>query len=154
MTPAVRQLKAAGIAHRVHRFDAAPGDSGYGLAAAAALGVDPARVFKTLMATNGRDFAIGIVPANGSLSLKRLAAALGWKKASMADPADAERLSGYLVGGISPLGQKKRLPTLMDASAEQWPTIYVSGGQRGLDIEVAPQALLHLGVTQASVADA
>ncbi|QGG80563.1 Cys-tRNA(Pro) deacylase [Litorivicinus lipolyticus] len=153
MTPAIVELERARLEFRVHRFKGDP-NQGYAVAAAEALGVSPRQVFKTLMVTNGRDHAVGIVPASGSLNLKHMAKSCGWKKAQMAAPADAERLTGYLVGGISPLGQKKRLARWLDTSAGDWPTVFISGGQRGLDIELAPQALLACGVKLASIADA
>lgn len=137
-------LQRAGLAHVVHEFDHDPSERNYGRAAAAALGVDEARVFKTLLAEVDGSPAVAIVPVAGQLSLKQLAAALGRKRAEMLDPQVAERLTGYVVGGISPFGQKKRLPTVLDASALNHETIFVSGGRRGLDLEVAPAALLVL----------
>jgi len=144
-TPAIVALTAAGVRFEVHEFENAPSERGYGLAAAAALGVEPERVFKTLLATiDDTDHAVGIVPVSGQLSLKELAAALGAKRAEMCDPQTAERLTGYVVGGISPFGQKRRLPTVIDETAELWDTIFVSGGRRGLDLELAPQALIEV----------
>lgn len=153
MTPAVKELKNAGVAFDVHRFEGAPGDDGFALAAATALGVPAYRVYKTLMATDGKHFAVAIVPADKMLNLKAMAKACGWKKASMATPADAERMSGYVVGGISPLGQKRCLPRLLDDTAQGLPTVLVSGGQRGMDIELAPQSLIDCGIQWASLAD-
>lgn len=148
MTPAVKQLDQAGIDYRLHRFEADAGaEEGYGLAAARALGVEPERVFKTLLvAFNGDAKALGvcILPVTGTLNLKRAAKAHGQKSAQMADPAIAEKTTGYVVGGISPLGQKKRLPTIVDNSAGQLERLFVSGGKRGLDLELAVSDLLSL----------
>ena len=138
------------MAYVVHQYDADPGASSYGAATATALGVDPARLFKTLVATVDGRLAVGIVPVAGSLDLKALAMALGGKRGAMAEPAAAERSTGYVTGGISPFGQRSRLPMVVDASANDWPTIYVSGGRRGLQVEVAPEDLVRL--TAATVA--
>lgn len=145
MTPAIIATKKAGIAHRIHEYAHDPNAESYGLEAADKLGVDPGRVFKTLVAEldDGR-LAVGIVPVATSLNLKSLAAALGAKRAAMADMAKAERTTGYVAGGISPIGQKKRLPTVLDASAASYDTIYVSAGRRGLEIELVPNDLLQL----------
>ena len=142
-TPAIVALTAAGVRFEVHEFENAPSERGYGLAAAAALGVEPERVFKTLLATtDDADHAVGIVPVSGQLSLKELAAALGAKRAEMCTPQTAERLTGYVVGGISPFGQKRSLPTVIDETCVLFDTIFVSGGRRGLDIEIAPDDLI------------
>ncbi len=114
----------------------------YGLEAAAALGVDPRRIFKTLVATVDGRLVVAIVPVAAELDLKLLAAAAGGRRAELADPLAAERSTGYVVGGISPIGQRRSLPTLLDASATSWPTVYVSGGRRGLQVELAPADLL------------
>ncbi len=156
-TPAIRELERAGVAFRVHQFEHAAAERGYGLAAADALGVEPARVFKTLLATTSTGATtttvVGIVPVDGHLSLKALAAAVGAKRAEMAAPADAERITGYVVGGISPFGQKRRLPTVVDETCLRADTIFVSGGRRGLDLEVAPAVLVDLlGATVAAIA--
>lgn len=143
-TPALVALAKAGVAHTAHEFTHDDGDHNYGKAAAAALGVDEARVFKTLLVVADGRPAVGIVPVAGQLSLKGVAAALGAKKAEMCDPAVAQRLTGYVVGGISPFGQKKALPTVLDDSASSYATILVSGGRRGLDVEVAPADLTRL----------
>lgn len=141
-TPAIAALTAAGIPHTVHPYEHDPAtDLGYGLEAAAAIGVAPDQVFKTLCAYVDGHLSVGIVPVSGKLDLKGLAAALGGKKAEMAPPADAERSSGYVVGGISPIGQRKQLPTALDETAELFDIIYVSGGRRGLDIGLAPADL-------------
>ena len=152
-TPAVVALEQARVAFTVHTFDNVPTEAGYGKAAASALGVDEARVFKTLLVevTGGVKHAVGIVPVSGNLSLKAIATALGAKRAEMLDAAIAERLTGYVVGGISPFGQKKKLPTVIDASALDHATIFVSGGKRGLDIEIAAHDLI--AVLDASTAD-
>jgi Cys-tRNA(Pro)/Cys-tRNA(Cys) deacylase len=143
-TPAIVALERAGVAFHVHSFEHDESAGGYGRAAAAALGVDEHRVFKTLLArVDGRP-VVAIVPVTGQLALKELAAALGAKRAEMLDPADAQRLTGYVVGGISPLGQRTRLPTVADDSLLLHETVFVSGGRRGLDVELAPDDLVRL----------
>jgi Cys-tRNA(Pro)/Cys-tRNA(Cys) deacylase len=147
MTPAIKAAAAAGVHVIEHSYPHEPGSDGYGMEAARALGLDPARVFKTLLVMrNGdrRDLAVAVVPVRGQLDLKAMAAVSGAKKVEMAKPADAERATGYVVGGISPLGQKRRLPTVVDASALGFGTVFVSGGRRGLDIEIAPADLIRL----------
>ncbi len=151
-TPALEALRAAGVAHAVHEYEA-PAATGsrardrrpqYGLDAAAALGLDPTCVFKTLVATADGALVAAIVPVAGELDLKALAAAMGARKAVLAAPAEAERATGYVVGGISPVGMRRRLPTVLDASAEALATIHVSGGRRGLQLELAPADLARL----------
>ena len=149
-TPAVRALVAAGIAFTEHPYAHDPAHPSYGLEAAEALGLDPASVFKTLLASVDDRLVVAVVPVTGSLDLKALAGAVGGKRAAMADPAQAERATGYVLGGISPLGQKRRLTTVVDASASALPVVYVSGGRRGLDVGLAPAELVRL--TQATVA--
>lgn len=145
-TPATVMLNAAGVPFAVHEFHHEPGEKQYGAVAAAALGVEPERVFKTLLAdlmVDGRvEQVVGIVPVSGQLSLRELALALGGKRAEMCEPDLAERLTGYVVGGISPFGQKKRLRTAIDETCILFDTIFVSGGKRGLDIEIAPDVLV------------
>jgi Cys-tRNA(Pro)/Cys-tRNA(Cys) deacylase len=145
MTPAINAANRASIAHRIHEYEHDPAAESYGLEAATKLGVAPERVFKTLVAEldDGR-LAVGIVSVATSLNLKLLASALGAKRAEMADMNKAERATGYVAGGISPIGQKKRLATVLDASAELFETIYVSAGRRGLEMELAPKDLLKL----------
>ncbi|MFE5671910.1 Cys-tRNA(Pro) deacylase [Agromyces sp. NPDC056523] len=141
-TPATVALSRAGIAFTAHAYDHDPRAAAFGLEAAEKLGIEPARVFKTLLATVDGGLAVGIVPVADQLDLKALAAALGGKRAEMADPAVAERKTGYVVGGISPIGQKTPLPTVLDESAILCETVFVSGGRRGLDLELAPDDLL------------
>jgi Cys-tRNA(Pro)/Cys-tRNA(Cys) deacylase len=143
-TPATVALERAGVAFTQHAYEHDPAATSYGLEAAAALGLTPASVFKTLLADVDGRLAVAIVPVTGQLDLKALAAALGAKRATMADPAAAERATGYVVGGISPMGQKKRLPTVVDATALDQPLIYVSGGKRGLDLGLDPHDLVDL----------
>ena len=147
MTPAIKAAKAAGVAVTAHEYVHDPNQRSYGLEAAKALGLDPRRVFKTLLvAVNGdmRRLAVAVVPVSGQLDMKAMATACAAKKVEMADPALAERATGYLVGGISPLGQKRPLPTVVDLSARLFDTVFVSGGRRGLDLEIAPADLISL----------
>jgi Cys-tRNA(Pro)/Cys-tRNA(Cys) deacylase len=156
-TPAIEVLARACVAHRVRAYDrprsarspASGGAAreGYALEAAAALGVDPARVFKTLLAVvEGRaePAVVALVPATGRLDLRTLAVAAGGKRAELADAGVAERLPGYVVGAISPLGQRRALPTFADVSLADWPSVLVSAGRRGLEVELAPEDLLAL----------
>ncbi len=150
-TPAVKLLTADGVPFTAHTFEAEDRSRAsstervsFGSEAAAALGVDQARVFKTLVAEVDGALWVAVVPVTGQLDLKALAGAAGGKRAVMADPAAAERSSGYVVGGISPLGQRKALPTVVDASALDHPTVFVSGGRRGLDLELPPADLVRL----------
>ncbi|WP_042367100.1 Cys-tRNA(Pro) deacylase [Streptacidiphilus neutrinimicus] len=143
-TPATVALERAGVGFSVHDYVHDPTAESYGGEAAQAMGVAPERVFKTLVAEVDGALAVGIVPVAGQLDLKALASALGGKRAAMADPAAAERSSGYVRGGISPLGQRKALPTVLDASALEHPTVFVSAGRRGLEVELAPGDLATL----------
>jgi Cys-tRNA(Pro)/Cys-tRNA(Cys) deacylase len=144
-TPAVRALEKAKVAHTLHPYDPDhPAEQGYGEAAVAALGSDPRQVFKTLVARVDGELTVAIVPVAGTLDLKALAAATGGRKAVMADPADAERTTGYVRGGISPLGQRKALPTVVDESALEFATVMVSAGKRGLQVELPPADLIRL----------
>lgn len=143
-TPATVALAAAGIAFVAHTYEHDPATTQFGLEAASALGLDPERVFKTLMVQVDGSLAVGIVPVTGKLDLKALAAALGGRKAEMADPALAQRKTGYVLGGISPIGQKSAHPTVLDETAELFDTIFVSGGRRGFDIELAPADLVRV----------
>lgn len=141
MTPAVVALDRAGLVCTLHSYEHDPASPSFGEEASEALGVEAARVFKTLVATTGSDLIVGVVPVNSNLDLKALAKAVGAKRADMADPTAAERATGYVVGGISPIGQRKRLRTVIDSSIEEWPTVFCSGGRRGLEIEIAPADL-------------
>ncbi|MGW1496571.1 Cys-tRNA(Pro) deacylase [Streptomyces sp. NPDC002402] len=143
-TPATVALTAAGTAFTVHAYDHDPASASYGDEAAEALGIRPDRVFKTLVADVDGELTVAIVPVAGQLDLKALAAAVGAKRATMADPAAAERTTGYVRGGISPLGQRKRLRTVLDASASAHATICVSAGRRGLEVELSPSDLTSL----------
>ncbi|NEA45605.1 Cys-tRNA(Pro) deacylase [Streptomyces sp. SID10815] len=143
-TPATVALTAAGVDFTVHAYDHDPSHPSYGEEAAEAMGVSPDRVFKTLVADVDGSLTVAVVPVAGSLDLKALASAVGGKRAAMADPALAERTTGYVRGGISPLGQRKRLRTVLDASATGHPTICVSAGRRGLEVELSPADLAAL----------
>jgi Cys-tRNA(Pro)/Cys-tRNA(Cys) deacylase len=151
-TPATALLKRQRVKHTVHEYRHDPRAASYGSEAAEALGIEPVRCFKTLVAEVDGALVVGVVPVTGSLDLKALAAAIGGKRAAMADPAAAERATGYVLGGISPLGQRKRLPVVLDTSANDHATVYVSAGRRGLEIELAPADLATAaGATVASI---
>lgn len=150
VTPATVALTAAGVDFTLHAYEHDPRSASYGLEAAEALGVEPGRVLKTLLASLDGALVVGIVPVDGHLDLKAIARALGGSKAVMADVTAAERATGYVAGGISPIGQKREHPTVVDASATAWPTVFVSGGRRGLDVELAPADLI--AVTAATTA--
>ncbi|MGD8910786.1 MAG: Cys-tRNA(Pro) deacylase [Chromatiales bacterium] len=145
MTPAIAQAKRAGIDFQTHQYTHDPNHPSYGEEAAQKLGVDPARVFKTLVISlDGRRLAVAVVPVVSKLDLKAAAKALGGKRAVMAEALEVERSTGYVLGGVSPLGQKRRLSTLIDDSAQAYQTLFVSAGRRGLEIELAPQDLQRL----------
>jgi Cys-tRNA(Pro)/Cys-tRNA(Cys) deacylase len=149
-TPATVALARAGIAFTVHTYEHDPAADSFGLEAATVLGLDPAQVFKTLLVSVDGRLVVAVVPVAGRLDLKAVAAAVGGKRAVMADPAAAERATGYVVGGISPIGQKRPHPTVVDDSALAFATVYVSGGRRGLDLGLSPADLVAL--TSATVA--
>ena len=144
-------LTAAGVAFTQHAYEHDPAARSFGLEAAEVLGLPPEQVFKTLLVDTGAGLAVAVVPVTGQLDLKAMAAAVGAKRVTMADPAAAQRSSGYVVGGISPIGQKRPLPTVVDESAELFDVVYVSGGRRGLDVGLSPTDLVR--VTGAAVAD-
>ena len=155
-TPAAQLLTKASRPFTLHEYahhePGKDGSSGFGAEAAAALGVDPARMYKTLVVDAGDRLAVGVVPVAGMLDLKAMAAAINAKNVRMAETAAAERATGYVVGGISPLGQRKQLVTVVDASVTGWPTVFVSAGRRGLQVELAPHDLVQLtGATVASI---
>ena len=143
MTPAVNTLNKLKVAFEIHEYHHDPNAQSYGLEAAEQLNQPPAKVFKTLVVEDSSGtLAVGIVPVNCELDLKAMASSLGAKKAKMANPEKVERTTGYVLGGVSPIGQKKKLKTVIDASAETQATVFVSGGKRGIDIELSPQDLI------------
>jgi Cys-tRNA(Pro)/Cys-tRNA(Cys) deacylase len=145
MTPGINIAKKNRIAHRVHQYTHDASSESYGLEAADKLGVPVDRVFKTLVVSlDNRELAVGVVPVSSMLNMKLIAKAAGAKKAAMADKVEVERSTGYVLGGVSPLGQKKRLRTFIDASAQGFDTIFVSAGRRGLEIELGPEDLREL----------
>jgi Cys-tRNA(Pro)/Cys-tRNA(Cys) deacylase len=147
MTPAIEAAKKAKIPFTIHQYRHDPSAKSFGEEAALALGLNPERVFKTLIASADGDraqLAVTVIPVDTRLDLKALASVVGAKRMAMADEADAERTTGYVVGGISPLGQRKRLPLILDESALRYDTIYVSAGRRGLEIELAPGDLIRV----------
>lgn len=150
-TPATAALASAGIPFTEHAYAHDPANRDFGMEAATALGLDPDQVFKTLLVDVDGRLVVGIVPVTGKLDLKALAAAVGGKRAAMADPTLAERRTGYVVGGISPIGQKTRHETVLDETAELWDVVYVSGGRRGFDLGLAPADLIR--ATGAVIAD-
>lgn len=155
-TPAIAALDAAGVHYRLHPYDHDPANSHYGQEAAARLGVDPLRLFKTLVVDIGQsrpELAVAVVPVATQLSLKLFATAVGAKKAAMADRELAARSTGYVLGGVSPLGQKLALPTVIEEAAQLFDTIFVSAGRRGLQVELSPADLASLtGATFADIA--
>jgi Cys-tRNA(Pro)/Cys-tRNA(Cys) deacylase len=151
-TPATVALTQAKVEFEVHAYEHDPAAQSFGTEAAEAMGVPPGRVFKTLLADVDGKLVVAVVPVSGQLDLKALASAAGGKKAAMADPAAAERATGYVLGGISPLGQRKKLPTVIDESALAHETVFCSAGRRGLEIELAPAQLVRLtGATTAPI---
>ena len=154
-TPATVLLTRERVVHALHPYDVAPDLPNYGALVAAALGVDPADLFKTLVTEVDGALTVAVVPVTGELDLKALAAAAGGRKATLADRVAAERATGYVRGGISPLGQRRSLPTVIDASAADRPAVYVSAGRRGLQVSLAPADLIRLtGAVTAPIATA
>ena len=152
MTPAINIVKNAKVHYVVHEYTHEPSEESYGLEAANKLGVHQGRVFKTLVVSTGvKDFVVGIVPVSSMLNMKLIAKTVGAKKASMSLAEDVVRTTGYVLGGVSPLGQKKKLKTVIDSSALEYPTIFVSAGRRGLEIELKPKDLL--SITNAEFAE-
>lgn len=145
MTPAINLAKKAKVQHRVHEYEHDASSESYGLEASEKLGISESRVFKTLVVSlDNKELVVGVLPVSSMLSMKLIAKAVGAKKAKMAEPPDVQRSTGYVLGGVSPLGQKKRLRTIIDSSAKQHPTIYVSAGRRGLEIELSSEDLMKL----------
>lgn len=145
MTPGINAARTARVDHDIHEYPHDPASESYGIEAAEKIGVEPGRVFKTLVvALDGGELAVAVVPVTALLSMKRIARAARGKKAAMANPDAVQRSTGYVMGGVSPLGQKRRLKTFIDASAEAYDTIFVSAGRRGLEIELAPRDLAKL----------
>lgn len=145
MTPAINLIKKLGISHTLHKYKHEPGSNSYGLEAAEKLKLNPDQVFKTLVVEiDGNTLAVAIIPVTTMLNMKNIAQACGAKKAQMADPKRVEKTTGYILGGVSPLGQKKKLLTVIDSSAHDFSTIFISAGRRGLDIEIQPQDLANV----------
>jgi Cys-tRNA(Pro)/Cys-tRNA(Cys) deacylase len=152
MTPGINQVKKNKVSHKIHEYSHDESSESYGLEAADKMGVTQERVFKTLVVTlDNKELVVGIIPVSSMLSMKLIAKAVGAKKATMADKLDVERSTGYVLGGVSPLGQKKRLKTIIHSSANNYSTIYVSAGRRGLEIELSPVDLTKL--TNGKLAD-
>ncbi|QNV37036.1 Cys-tRNA(Pro) deacylase [Rothia terrae] len=150
-TAAIALLTEKGVPFEILEYEHEEGNKNFGVEAAEKLGRSPEQVYKTLMVNHEKDYAVAIVPVGGKLNVKAAAAALGWKSAKLADPAVAQKRTGYVVGGISPLSQKTAHPTLLDAGAQNFDTVLVSGGKRGCDVELSPNDLLAL--TNGSYAD-
>ena len=151
-TPATALLARQRVSHQLHTYEVDADTPNYGAVVAQTLGIAPERVFKTLVTEVDGALTVAVVPVNGDVDLKALASAAGGKRAAMAERAVAERTTGYVRGGISPLGQRKRLPTVIDASASEFSTVYVSAGRRGLQVELAPADLIQLtGATTARI---
>ncbi|KEF29854.1 MAG: Cys-tRNA(Pro) deacylase [Gammaproteobacteria bacterium] len=145
MTPGIKAAKKAGVAHTIHEYEHDPATTNYGTEAVEKTGANPGQVFKTLVVTvDNKELVVGVVPVAGMLSMKLIAKAAGGKKAVMADPQAVQRSTGYVLGGVSPLGQKRRLRTFIDESAGDYETLFVSAGKRGLEIELAPADLATL----------
>ncbi|WP_043315836.1 Cys-tRNA(Pro) deacylase [Microbulbifer sp. HZ11] len=145
MTPAIKAAEKANVTFQIHEYSHDPAAESYGLEAAEKLGLAPQRVFKTLVVSlDGKSLAVAVLPVEGQLNMKLIAKAAGAKRAAMADKNAVTRSSGYVLGGVSPLGQKKPLPTFLHTTAKSYDTIYVSAGRRGLEIELAPNDLLEL----------
>jgi Cys-tRNA(Pro)/Cys-tRNA(Cys) deacylase len=145
MTPAINTAKKAKVDFKIHEYTHDPRAASYGQEAAEKLGINPDQVFKTLVVSmNGKDLGVAVLPVSCQLNLKLFARAMGVKKAAMADKKQVEKTTGYILGGVSPLGQKKRLPTVVHDTAQNFQTIFVSAGKRGLDIELAPKDLVKL----------
>lgn len=145
MTPAINFIKKTKTPYKLHEYTHENSNTSYGLEAANKMGVEEKRVFKTIVVSlNNSKLAVGIIPVNSMLSMKLVAKSLKVKKVTMAEAQDVERSTGYILGGVSPLGQKRKLPTIIDSSAQEFSTIFVSAGQRGLELEINPQDLLKL----------
>ena len=145
MTPGINQVRTAGLSYTVHEYDHDPSCNSYGSEAAEKMDVTEERVFKTLVVQLGsKELVVGVVPVSSKLNMKLIAKASDSKKAKMAEALDVERSTGYVIGGVSPLGQKKKLKTIVDSSAAQYPTIFFSAGRRGLEIEMKPDDLIKL----------
>jgi len=145
MTPGINTLKKHKVSHKIHEYVHEPSNDSYGVEAANKLALTPEQVFKTLVVSlDTKELVVGVIPVSAKLSMKHIAKAVGAKKAVMADPLVVERSTGYILGGVSPLGQKKRLKTVIDASASNYSTIYISAGRRGLEIELSPSDLTTL----------
>lgn len=144
MTPAITELKRRKVKYKIHEYEHDPDCTSYGMEAAEKIGVEPERVYKTLIVQGGKEYFVGIVPVVTELNLKKLAKAAGIKKVKMAPKEDIEKITGYIMGGVSPFGQKRNLKTFICESAQNYETIFVSGGKRGLDVEIAVEDFLRI----------